>query len=51
MQDLEIDDYSLARVLILVTDENDNMPVFQTNHYYAGLIYIEIKYFFNLISY
>lgn len=32
----EEEDYSLAKVLILVTDENDNAPVFQTSHYYAG---------------
>lgn len=45
VQDLEVDDYSLAKVLILVTDENDNAPVFQANHYYAGQISIEVKYF------
>ncbi|XP_022160935.1 cadherin-87A isoform X1 [Myzus persicae] len=33
----EEEDYSLAKVLILVTDENDNAPVFQTSHYYAGV--------------
>lgn len=31
-----MDDYSLARVLIVITDENDNAPVFQSKHYYAG---------------
>lgn len=41
LQDLEGDDTSLAKVLILVTDENDNAPVFLANHYYAGkMIYI-----------
>ncbi|XP_026808223.1 cadherin-87A [Rhopalosiphum maidis] len=35
--DGEEDDYSLAKVLILVTDENDNAPVFQISHYYAGV--------------
>ncbi|XP_025413054.1 cadherin-87A isoform X2 [Sipha flava] len=35
--DLEVDDYSLAKVLILVTDENDNAPIFMANHYYAGV--------------
>ncbi|XP_050430558.1 cadherin-87A [Adelges cooleyi] len=36
-KDLEMDDYSLARVLIVITDENDNAPVFQSKHYYAGV--------------
>ncbi|XP_050531653.1 cadherin-87A [Daktulosphaira vitifoliae] len=35
--DIELDDYSLAKVLIIVTDENDNTPIFQSNHYYAGV--------------
>ncbi|XP_025199596.1 cadherin-87A isoform X2 [Melanaphis sacchari] len=35
--DGEEDDYSLAKVLILVTDENDNAPVFLSKHYYAGV--------------
>jgi len=49
LQDLEIDDNSLAKVLILVTDENDNAPVFQMNHYYAGIMSIQVfKYCFKI---
>lgn len=48
MQDLEVDDYSVAKVLILVTDENDNAPVFQANHYFAGQPFIGMKYLYYL---